>query len=154
MALTPSSPVTGGAQTGFTSPTYTLVIDSKPDNFSNQWYVSAIGGTQAGVNIHTATAPFTLKISRPQSIRKLPAFGVGQVVTNVPRNKYTVEVRHAALPAAGQPTQDVQAMATLSIPAGSETADIANVRAAISLLVGTLSQLSAELGNTAQSGAI
>lgn len=50
MTIALSSPVTGGAQTGFTSPTYTLTADTPPAGSGGKQYAAtALGGTQAGV---------------------------------------------------------------------------------------------------------
>lgn len=59
MSFTLTSPITGAAQTGFTSPTYTLTSDLAPDNNGKQVAVTALGGTQVGVTTHSVAAPFT-----------------------------------------------------------------------------------------------
>jgi len=43
---------------------------------------------------------------------------------------------------------------TLDIPAGSDLADTANVRAGLSLLIGALEQISASIGDTIVTGVI
>jgi hypothetical protein len=49
MSISVTSPITGGAQTGLTSPTYTVVTDTAPPgNPGKQVAVTALGGTQAG----------------------------------------------------------------------------------------------------------
>jgi hypothetical protein len=150
-----TSPITGGAQTGFTSPTYTHVTDQAPGNNGKQVAVSAIGGTQAGVTVHSVASPFTITIDRPSQLKTLgqPNPVTGRV-NNVGRNVYNVRVRKGVLPLANQPYQVLIANASLSIPAGSDAADPSNVRAAISALVGALNQISAGLGDTAVTGTI
>lgn len=60
MAYSPSSPVTGGTQTGLTSPTYTLTADIAPSALGKQHAVTALGGTQTGVRTSSAADPFTV----------------------------------------------------------------------------------------------
>jgi len=60
MTWSPTTPVTGGAQTGFTAPTYTLSVDTAPDINGKQHAVTALGGTQAGVTSHSVSNPFTV----------------------------------------------------------------------------------------------
>jgi hypothetical protein len=42
----------------------------------------------------------------------------------------------------------------VDVPAGADTADAANIRASISLLVGALNQISASIGDTLITGVI
>lgn len=153
MAVTLSSPITGGAQTGFTSPTYTLTTDLAPDVNGKQVAVTALGGTQAGVTTHSVASPFTVTFVRPKVSRNLgkpnPTTGL---VKDVPRNTYKCIVRKGVTPLAGQPYTNLQATCVIDVPAGSDTADPANVRAAISVLIGALSQISAGFGDTLVSG--
>lgn len=153
MAVNLTSPVTGAAQTGFTSPTYTITSDTAPNASSRQWAVTALGGTQTGVTISSVSSPFTVTIERPAAFRQLsqpnPVTGV---VSNVPRNKYVMRVRKGVTPLSGQNPQVLLAEAVFWIPAGSDTADTANVRAALSLLGGAIAQTSAGLGDTVTSG--
>lgn len=153
MAVTLTSPITGAAQTGFTSPTYTLTTDLAPDVNGKQVAVTALGGTQTGVTTHSVASPFTVTFVRPKVSRNLgkpnPTTGL---VKDVPRNTYKCIVRKGVTPLAGQPFTNLQATCVIDVPAGSDTADPANVRAAISALVGALSQISAGLGDTLVSG--
>lgn len=156
MSLTISSPVTGGAQTGFTSPTYTLAPDTAPTSAGKQYAVTAIGGTQALVDSSSSPSrPFTITGSRPQVLRTLGAVDpVTGALRSVPRNTYNVGVRKGVTVLTGQPAQVMRAYASLEIPAGADSADPANVRAAISLLIGALTQISASLGDTLVTGVI
>jgi hypothetical protein len=156
MSLTLTSPVTGGAQTGFTSPTYTIATDTAPTSAGKQYAVSAIGGTQAGVDAASSPSrPFTVTLSRPQVLRTLaPVDPVTGVLRSVPRNTYKVIVRKGCTPLAGQSSQVLNATLELAIPAGADIADAANVRAALSLLIGSLNQISASIGDTLVTGVI
>jgi len=155
MSISLSSPITGAAQTGFTSPTYTLLLDTAPDVNGKQWAVSALGGTQAGVTTHTVAAPFTITFTRPKVFRVLgkpnPTTGL---IKEVPMNTYTVLTRKGVLPLAGQPYVNCMIKTTISIPAGADTADAANLRAALSAHFGAVSQQSAGQGDTVVSGII
>jgi hypothetical protein len=155
MTMSLTTPVTGGAQTGFTAPTQTLTVDTAPDVNGKQWAVTALGGTQAGVITHSVAAPFTVTVSRPKVFKVLgkpnPVTGL---VKDVPMNTYKVIVRKGVLPLAAQPYSVAIFRAEINVPAGSDTADPANLRGAMSLLVGALSQLSAGMGDTAVSGII
>jgi len=151
-----TTPVTGGAQTGFTSPTYTIQTDTAPTSAGKQYAVSAIGGTQAGVDSASSPSrPFTVTLSRPQVLRTLaPVDPVTGVLRSVPRNAYKIIVRKGVTPLAGQSTQVMNATLELAIPAGADIADAANVRAALSLLIGSLNQISASIGDTLVTGVI
>jgi len=156
MSLSLSSPVAGGAQTGFTSPTYTIVADTAPTSAGKQYAVSAKGGTQTGVDSSSSPSrPFTITLSRPQVLRSLPVVDpVTGVLRSVPRNSYKVIVRKGVTPLAGQSSVVLNATLTLDIPAGADIADAANVRAALSLLVGSLNQISDSIGDTLVTGVI
>lgn len=155
MTVSLSTPVTGGPQTGFTSPTYTVTADTYPDFNGKALVVSALGGTQTGVTVHSASSPFSIAFTRPKSFRM-----IGPVVPNtgrvksVPNNTYKTVVRKGVLPLAGQPTAIARGGFFLDIPAGSDLADAANLRALVSLLIGALWQVSAGLGDTIVTGSL
>jgi hypothetical protein len=151
-----SSPVTGGAQTGFTSPTYTITPDTAPNSAGKQYAVTALGGTQAGVDASsTPSKPFTITLSRPQVLRSLGVVDpVTGVLRSVPRNTYTIRCRKGSVPLAGQQSVVAQATLTIDVPAGSDLADPANIRAMLSLLFGSLTQISASIGDTCVTGVI
>lgn len=153
MAVTLTSPVTGAAQTGFTTPTYTIVADNAPTASGRQYAVTALGGTQAGVTVSSVSAPFTTTFFKPAVLKTLgKANPVTGVVNNVPRNVYKLVTRKGVLPLAGQPNQVMLVETIISVPAGADTADAPNVRAALSMHLGSLSQASAGIGDTAVSG--
>lgn len=149
----PTSPVTGAAQTGFTSPTYTITADTAPDSNGKQHAVTAIGGTQAGVDVSSVSRPFTATFVKPKTLRVLgSANPVTGIISNVPRNTYKLITRKGVTPLAGQPSQTMLITTIIEVPAGSDTADASNVRAALSLHIGLLSQQSAGIGDTGTSG--
>jgi len=155
MSIALTSPVTGSAQTGFTSPTYTVVADTAPTSSGKQWAVTAIGGTQTGVRTHSASDPFTITFERPATVRSAPIPNpVTGVIGNVPRNTYKTRVRKGVLPAAGQNPQVMLQTGVFDVPAGADLADPANVRAGTSLFIGALNQQSAGWGDTLNSAVI
>lgn len=155
MAITLPAIVTGGAQTGFVNPTYTTAADAAVDTNIKQVVVIHLGGTQAGVDAHSISRPFVIRVSRPKQFNSLgkpnPTTGL---IANVPMNEYRISVVKGVTPLTGQPSKNVVASATISVPAGADLADPANVRAAISALVGSLNNISAGLGDTLVNGVL
>jgi hypothetical protein len=154
MTVSLTSPITGSAQTGLTSPTYTHVADQAPDNGNGkQWAVTALGGTQTNVVAHSVAAPFTVSVIRPKVLKTLgvpnPVTGV---VKSVARNDYKIITRKGVLPLAGQSYQVMTVTTTISVPAGADLTDTSNIRAGLSCHFGALAQASAGIGDTATSG--
>lgn len=154
MAFAPASPVTGGPQTGFTSPTYTIGADTAPDVNAKQWYVSALGGTQAGVSVHSIAAPFTVAMFRPKVFKVLKPVNSQNVLPEVPYNTFKVITRKGVLPLAGQAPRNMVITTMIELPAGSDLADAPNVRAALSLHIGALWAQSSGVGDTAVTGVL
>lgn len=156
MSFTLTSPVTGGAQTGFTSPTYTIATDTAPTNNGKQYAVTTLGGTQTGVDSSSSPSrPMTVTLSRPAILRGVPAVNaVTGLLGNVPKNTYKVIVRKGVSVVTGQAPQVATAILELNIPAGADVTDAPNVRAMLSLLIGSLNQISASIGDSLVSGVI
>lgn len=148
-----TSPITGGAQTGFTAPTYTHGADTAPDVNGKQVAVSALGGTQAGVTVHSVSSPFTVTMIKPKAFKSLAAVipNTG-LLPSVPKNSWKIIVRKGVTPLAGQPASIMLIKIDIDVPAGADTADAPNIRAAISAAIGALNQQSAGLGDTLVSG--
>lgn len=156
MSIAWSSPITGQAQTGLTSPTYTTVTDTAPaGNPGKQVAVTALGGTQTGVTTHSVASPFTHNFTRPSNLRTLgnpnPVTGV---ISQVPTNQYKLITRKGVLPLAGQPYKTMVITTTIDVPAGADSADAANIRAALSSHLGSLVQQSAGFGDLAINGVL
>lgn len=153
MTFALTSPITGAAQTGFTAPTYTLTTDTAPNNNGKQYAITALGGTQATVISHSVAAPFTVTFVKPAQFKALgkpnPTTGL---ISSVPRNVYKTISRKGVLPLAGQPYQTMLVTTIIEVPAGSDLADAANVRAALSSHIGALTQQSAGIGDTSVTG--
>jgi len=155
MSISLSTPVTGGSQTGLTSPTYTVAVDVAPNAAGKQWVVTALGGTQASVDVHTPAKPFTVSVFRPMVMKTLPPYNSAvSILRNVPRNTYKVIVRKGLVPLTGQAPIVANFTLTMDVPAGADQYDPANIRAALSLLVGTMSQISSGLGDTMVTGTL
>jgi len=153
MSFTLTSPITGSAQTGLTTPTYTHVVDTAPDTNGKQVAVTALGGTQTGVDVSSVSRPFTLTFVKPKALKVLGSVNpVTGLIASVPSNTYKLITRKGVLPLAGQPSKTMLIETSISVPAGADTADIANVRAALSAHIGALTQQSAGIGDTAATG--
>lgn len=149
MTVLLSSPVTGAAQTGLTSPTYTVVADTPPTPYSKQYAVTALGGTQTSVDVHGASKPFTITFSRPQQIRSAPIPNPSTgVMSNSPRNVYSVVVRKGTSPGVNQNPQTMVLRCDFGVVAGADLVEPEDIRAALSFLIGSLSQVSSGLGDT------
>lgn len=155
MAFQPTTPITGSAQTGLTSPTYSISADQAPDANGKQYYVSGLGGTQTGVTSHSVASPFTISMFRPKVLKTLqPVNPVTGVLRNVPMNSYKVITRKGVLPLAGQAFKTANISSEFNIPAGADLADMVSLRAMISCHIGLLTQISNELGNSVATGTI
>lgn len=156
MSFTLTSPITGAAATGFTSPTYTLAADTAPSNTGKQYAVSAIGGTQAGVDTSsTPSRPFTVTLSRPPVLKQLPSPNAATgLIGSVPRNSYKIICRKGVTPLTGQSAQVLNATLQFDVPAGADSADAPNIRACVSLLIGSLNSIAASIGDTLVTGVI
>lgn len=153
MTIALSSPVTGGAQTGFTSPTYTHVADSAPDTNGKQYSVTALGGTQVGVRTHAVSDPFSILFVRPKNPKVLPNPNpITGKYPSVPMNTHMIKVWKGVNYAANQSPVVATFKLTMDIPAGSDAYDSANIRAALSLLVGAVTAQSAGQGDTLVNG--
>lgn len=149
MSISLTSPVTGGPQTGFTSPTYTVVLDTAPTSSGKQWAVTAVSGAGNTPRLHSASDPFTMTFERPATVRQAPIPNpVTGVIGNVPRNEYKTRLRKGVIPVTGQSPQVMLQTSTFSVPAGADLADPVNVRAGTSLNIGSLWQQSAGWGDT------
>jgi hypothetical protein len=150
MAITVTSPITGAAQTGLTSPTYTVASDNAPPGDpGEQVAVTALGGTQTGVTSHSISSPFTILFTRPANPKIIgtPNPVTGQIA-NVPNNRTRIVTRKGVTPAVNQQPRLMTIRTEIDVPAGSDTYDAANVRAALSAHFGAIAQQSAGIGDT------
>ncbi len=140
MPFAPSSPVTGATVTGLTSPTYTLTADLAPTPLGKQYAISALGGTQTGVQISAVSKPFTVNFVRPASFKYVakpdPITGV---LTRTSQNTWKLITRKGIVPLSGQSPQIMLITTTFDVPAGGESVEPEDLAAAVSLHVGVLS---------------
>jgi hypothetical protein len=130
-----------------------MVADVPPNSYSKQYAVTVLGGTQTGVDVHGASKPFTITFQRPQTIKSPPSVSaVTGAMPNSPRNTYSVIVRKGVAPGTGQNPQVSVLRCDLAIVAGSDLVEPEDIRASLSLLIGSLSQQSAGLGDTLVNG--
>jgi len=147
MTWSPDSSTTGGLQTGFTTPTFTLVDDTAPVVNAKQKTVSALTGTLTATP-NSASRPFTSTFYKPAVLKALPAPNpVSGIYGPIPNNQYKWIVRKGGYAAAGVPVTAI-ARLTIDIPAGMDAYNPDEVRALASYLVGQLSEESADLGDT------
>jgi len=156
MSISWSTPITGTAQTGLTSPTYTTTPDTAPaGNPGKQVAVVALGGTQTGVAVHSVARPFTLNFTRPASLRTLgPPNPVTGVIALIPKNTYKLITRKGVIPLADQAPQVMIIETIITVPAGADTADPLSIRAALSAHLGALNQQSAGFGDLTANGVL
>lgn len=147
-----TSPVTGTAQTGLTSPTYTHVADTAPDVNGKAIAVTALGGTQTGVEVSSTSNPFTLLMTKPKVIRTLPSLLANGQLPSVPKNVWVISTKKGVDVLADQPKQTMVCRFSIEVPAGADVADPESVRAALSLFIGALSQQSSGIGDAVISG--
>lgn len=155
MSFAPSSPVTGAAITGFTSPTYTLLTDVAPSINGKQYAVSAVGGTQSGVEVNTVSKPFSVTFFRPPQLRTLPqANPVTGVIKNVPMNTYKLITRKGAEPASGQNAIVARITTIIDIPAGADTFEPEELKALLSCHFGVGWEQADGIADTVVSGVL
>jgi hypothetical protein len=148
MTWSPDSSITGGAQSGFTSPVFTQVDDLAPTLNAKQKTVTAVGGSGFTATANSASSPFTATFYKPATVQKLPtANPVTGLRGSIPNNQYKLVVRKGGLSSAGVPVQAVCRI-TFDIPAGMDAYNPDEVRALASYVVGLLSEESADLGDT------
>lgn len=153
MAFVLPNPIVGGTVAGFTTPGYTHATDSIPNG--KQVYVHTLGGTQPGATAHSVASPFTVSMMRPANLQVLSSVDpVTGLLRSVPMNVYKVHVRKGTIPLAGQPAKVSYMRIEIGIPAGSDTADVPNIKAMVSCGSGAVYALSTEIVNTLLSGVV
>lgn len=157
MAITPSSPITATKDvtiTGFTAPTYTPTEDRAPTVNGKQW-ILAPGGTQASVTSHSVSSPFTVSIFRPMQPKLLPASNPTTGLKKaVARNKYTVVTRKGVTPYSGAAVEVMPIRTEISVPAGVDSYDTPNLKAAIASHIMFLQDIADSLCTAVQTASI
>lgn len=153
MSFNPTSPVTGAAVSGLTNPTYTLTPDVAPSINGKQYAISGLGGTQTGVDVNTVSKPFSLTFFRPQQLRVLPQPNpITGVIKSVPMNVYKLITRKGAQPANNQVNSMVRITTIIEVPAGVDTYEPEEIRAAMSCHVGALHANASGIADTVITG--
>lgn len=154
------SPITGADVTGLTSPTYTLATMASPNQAAKQWYVSALGGTQPDVDVHSATRPFTVTAFAPNPIKVAPPSSVMNqrygFMPSWPKNKHQILVRKN-LSVSGDNLGNASSSIGMvrlevEVPAGAEVLDLIEVKAMLSCAIGAALQNIEGLVASVQSG--
>jgi len=155
MSFAPSTPVTGATVSGLTTPTYTLTTDVAPSINGKQYAITALGGTQTSVDVHTVSKPFSISFFRPANLRVLPASNpVTGVIKNVPMNTYKLITRKGVLPAASQSAMVARITTIIEVPAGSDTYEPEDLRAMVSAHFGVGWAQASGISDTLLSGII
>ncbi len=155
MSFSPSSPVTGATVSGLTSPTYTLTTDVAPNINGKQYAVTALGGTQTGVDTNTVSKPFSISFFRPPVLKVLPQVNpVTGVIKNVPVNTYKLITRKGAAPAVNQSNMVARITTVIDVPAGTDTYEPEELRALISAHFGVGWAQASGIADTVVSGVI
>lgn len=155
MPFAPVSPVVGAPQVGFTSPTYTLTADTAPSANGKQFAITALGGTQANVDINTVSKPFTSTFFRPVNLRSLPAANpITGVIKSIPNNTYKLITRKGAKPGANQADIVARITTTIEVPAGTDTYEPEDIKAMISCHFGIGWESSNDIGDVVLSGVL
>lgn len=153
MSFAPASPVTGAAVSGLTTPTYTLTTDVAPSINGKQYAVSALGGTQTGVDVNTVSKPFSISFFRPANLRVLPAANpVTGVIKNVPMNTYKLITRKGVQPAASQNNMVARITTIIEVPAGSDTYEPEDIKAMLSAHFGVGWESATDIADTVLTG--
>lgn len=154
MSYTMTGAITGAAVTGFTSPTYTLTVDSAVNDNARKSIVTTIGGTQTGVTAHSVSSPFAVTVTRPKGLKTLGRANLNGLIQNVGNNNYRGLVEKGVTPLAGQPFRTAKFRWESEIPAGSEVADIANIKALYSFAGGFLNANASGMVETATNASL
>jgi hypothetical protein len=155
MTWNPTSPVNGATMGVFTAPTYTLTADVAPDVNGKQHAVTALGGTQTGVRVHSVSDPFTITFTRPKNPRVLPSPNpLTGKFSAIPRNTYGLLIRKGVNYAANQAPDVMLIRVSIDVPAGADAYDSANVRAALSLALSAAYLTASGVGDAACTGII
>jgi hypothetical protein len=156
MTVTLTSPVTGTAATGFTTPSYTVVQDSAVDSNAKRWIVTAISGTgTSGVRAHSVSDEFSFTVVKPRMMKILQAFSSLLPQAFKPAyNRYWLIFKKGGIPASGLPAFPIILRCPLDVPAGVDSNDADDLRALISFAGGCYTQISAGFGDTTVNGAL
>jgi hypothetical protein len=153
MTVSISGTITGTAQTGFTTPGYTVTQDNAVDGNVKRWVVTALTGTQTGVRAHSVSDEFSFTVVKPKVMKVIQAFS--SLLPNNFRpayNRYWLIFRKGGIPASGLVSIPQTLRVPIDVAAGVDNYDIAQIRAMVSFAGGVLTSISAGLGDTLANG--
>lgn len=155
MSFAPSVITGPTTVTGLTNPTWTYTSDSvAPLPNSKQYAVTAIGGTQTGVTVHSIGNPFYARFTKPAIYKILANPNVSGVIKAFPKNYYELLTVKGVLPLANQPIQQFPIRTSFGLPAGADVADPVVVASAIASHAALLWQLAEELRKSVLTGIV
>jgi hypothetical protein len=121
-----------GTLTGFTSATWTLAPSTTTIPYGKMATVTTKGGTQpSAVDVHSGSRPNTFMVSRPATIRQLPAVNAQGALPSIPLNVYKTGLNKGSTVLAGQPAAFIGIDTAWRIPAGADIADPDQIAAAV-----------------------
>lgn len=153
MAIALSGAVTGSAQTGLTSPTYTVAAAQAPTSLGKQFIVASLGGTQTGVEAHAGSNPFLINFIVPANYRSVQMINSSGVGVSRGMNVTSVKLLKGVSVDAANNKRNMMADLAIRVPPGADIFDPESVRAALSFFFGALYNQSAGFGDTVISGA-
>lgn len=154
MAFNPTSPVTGGAQTGFTNPGYTIGVANAPAVNAKAYDVLTLTGTQPGATAASVSSPFNVVIYKPRQYASAGVVDGNGILRGVGYNDYALNITKGMLPLAGQQPLLGRAWCKFRVPGGADLASPGEIKAMISFLSGLLTQQPAGIGDMLIQGTI
>lgn len=151
-----SSPITGATQDLFTSPTYTLSSDTALESNQKAYIVSAVGGTQSGVDAHSVGNPFQVVIQRPKNV-KLPTAAVLEAVGfqgNAQVNEHKLITRKSATINSLGGSARILVETRFVVPVGAVETSPEEIQAALSAHIGALNQDATDWWDIISSGSL
>jgi len=126
-----------------------------PNINGKQYAVTALGGTQTGVDVNSVSKPFTISFFRPSVLRTLPSANpVTGVIKNIPVNTYKLITRKGAQPSSTQVPQVARITTIIEIPAGTDTYEPEELRALLSAHFGVGWAQASGIADTCTTGVI
>lgn len=146
------SPITGAAQTGLTSPTYTNSSMSAPTPNGKQVGVTALGGTQTNVRTSSASDPFWLNFVSPVTLKSQRLSADGNLIGNQQYNTFRLIGSKGVVTIAGGASVPLRLRFEVDVPCGADVNDAVNVRAGLSAFIGALWAQASGIGDTCVTG--
>lgn len=125
------SALAGATIAGLSSPTYTAALDINTGN-EKTLIVTALGGTQTGVSVHTNSNPFSIKVAKARQIKAPPTASNG-VLRGGGVNVFRLSLIKGVVPLSGQNPVVSLISTEIRVPAGGDVADVNSIKAALSL---------------------